>query len=200
MKNIKTYESFFGLFKSNAKEKENKTIDAYDVVSCFQDLIDDKHITTSITLDANNNDLSNYNFYNGIHVTLKKLNTNVKYKHLKNLEPNKFMFKFGYYSGNISNDEVKEMLLDAESKLEIFDSNVTFYVNCGYNQDEGEGFDYYLGKFNSVDKMYNKIAKDKYCQHDQYFGIIVEIESKYDIINREKYFGEEFVSQFEEIR
>jgi hypothetical protein len=186
MNHIKTYEGFLGLFKS---KDEEKTVDTYDIVSCFLDLIDNVRITTSIRLDTNDNDISDYNFHDKFTVTLRDLDPSVRYKYLKKLEPNKYLFKFGYYSENIPNDEVKEILLDAESKLEIFDCKATFYVNLGYGNSEGEGFNYHLGDFNSVDKMYNKIAKNKYCQHDQYYGIIVEIESKYNIINREKYFG-----------
>lgn len=186
MNHIKTYEVFLGLFKSKSIDK---TVDTYDIVCCFQDLIDNEHTPTSITLDTNDNDLSDYNFYDKLAVTLKELDPFIRYKYLKKLEPNKFVFKFGYYSGDISHDEVKEMLLDGESKLEIFDCKATFYVNFHSSKLSDEGYNWYLGSFNNVNRMYNTIKKHKYCQRDHYYGIIVEIESKYNIVNREKYFG-----------
>lgn len=197
MNHIKTYEGFLGLFKS--KKTEEKTVDAYDIVSCFQDLIDDEHIVTSITLDTNNNNLDNYRFNKDFHVTLRPIDPK-KYKYLKKLEPNKFMFKIGYNSENISNDVVKEMLLDGESKLEIFDCKATFYANCILKGPHLKNPNYNIGIFKSVDKMYNKIAEDSRIVGNIRYGFIVEVESKYNIINREKYFGEVFTSTFEEIR
>lgn len=133
--------------------------------------------------------MSDYNFPERIFsLTLDDVEPN-KYKYLKKMEPNKFVFKFGYYSMDISHDEVKEMLLDGESKLEIFDCKAAFYVNLHSNKEYDEGYTYYLGRFNSVNKMFNTIKKPKNCWQDHFYAIFVEVKSKYNIINREKYFG-----------
>jgi len=124
MKHLKTFEGLFDIFK----KKENVYED--DIWSCFEDLRDERRITTNLRgdycdgifpkyEDVFKTDFSNSRILNG-----KEL----KYK-------NMIAYQMIYNPNEISDEEVSKILEYSRKKLKIYGCKLTLFIGQGI--DEG---------------------------------------------------------------
>ena len=127
MKHLKTFEGLFDIFKKKEK-KENVYED--DIFSCFEDLLDEKRITTNLRGDYCDGIFSNYedvfktNYFNSRILNGKEL----KYK-------NMIAYQMIYNPNEISDEEVSKILEYSRKKLNIYGCKLTLFI--GQGREEG---------------------------------------------------------------
>ena len=127
MKHLKTFEGLFDIFK----KKENVYED--DIWSCFEDLRDERRITTNLRGDYCDGIFPNYedvfkiaSFFNSrINVFNGK---ELKYK-------NMIAYQMTYNPNEISDEEVSKILEYSRKKLKIYGCKLSLFIGQGV--DEG---------------------------------------------------------------
>ena len=123
MKHLKTFEGLFDIFK----KKENVYED--DIWSCFEDLRDERRITTNLRGDYCDGIFSNYedvfktDFFNSSILNGKEL----KYK-------NMIAYQMIYDPSEISDGEVSKILEYSRKKLEIYGCKLTLFIGQGVEE------------------------------------------------------------------
>jgi len=123
MKHLKTFEGLFDIFK----KKENVYED--DIWSCFEDLRDERRITTNLRGDYCDGIFSNYedvfktDFFNSRILNGKEL----KYK-------NMIAYQMIYDPNEISDEEVSKILEYSRKKLNIYGCKLTLFIGQGVEE------------------------------------------------------------------
>jgi len=126
VKHLKTFEGLFDIFKKKEK-KENVYED--DIFSCFEDLLDEKRITTNLRGDYCDGIFSNYedvfktDFFNSRILNGKEL----KYK-------NMIAYQMIYDPNEISDEEVSKILEYSRKKLNIYGCKLTLFIGQGVEE------------------------------------------------------------------
>lgn len=148
MRYIKKFnESFFNIFKN--KNKHDKPIFFLDLYDCLYDVLDEPRLVCNLS-----------NYVDGIfHDESEIITKNKKFTFLIKIKEylslriyeNEFIFSIMRDRRNISDSEFKEILLDVENKLKIYNCKISFYRSWGL--DEG-GCD--EKEYKSVDSLFKK--------------------------------------------
>lgn len=193
MRNLKTYEGFFDLFK----KKNYDAISINHLLDCLLPITDNDKIKSDLSNNTTDGIFPSYEIVTGskkyiyfpkrftdngfYFVTTDSKNfseenrssevPNILFFHLQYSPISTSSFLRGDWSG-ISDDEVNSIMKECQETLEGFDCQMTFFIGRG--GDEGTAWD---TEFSDINKMINKTIKKMEYGHDCVRNIIVKIKA-----------------------
>jgi hypothetical protein len=168
MKHLKTFEGLFDFFK----KKENVYED--DIWSCFEDLRDEKRITTNLRGDHCDGIFTKYEDVFKI-ASFFSYNRNHEANFLK--YKNIIAYQMTYNPNEISDEEVSKILEYSRKKLKIYGCKLTLFIGQGV--DEGWSSE---NEYSNLEDVIKRVRKYRPENMRLNRNIIIKVKAPGDII------------------
>jgi hypothetical protein len=171
MKHLKTFEGLFDIFK----KKENVYED--DIWSCFEDLRDERRITTNLRGDYCDGIFTKYEDVFKTDSFRSRILTNVDYNVFVAIYKNIIAYQMTYNPNEISDEEVSKILEYSRKKLKIYGCKLTLFIGQGV--DEGWSSE---NEYSNLEDVIKRVIKGRPENMRRNRNIIIKVKAPGDII------------------